>query len=89
MEKNFCQSCSMPLDAPELLGTEHDGSKSAEFCKFCYENGEFTNPDMTLDEMRECIIEQMEKECIPTDIIETAVNRLQHLKRWKSKSFEV
>lgn len=29
MEHNkYCQSCSMPLDRPEMAGTEKDGSKA-------------------------------------------------------------
>ena len=31
-------------------GTEKDGSKSKDYCKYCYQNGEFTS-DVTLEEM--------------------------------------
>ena len=42
MEK-FCQSCGMPMgDTNELFGTEKNGEKSADYCKYCYENGEHT-----------------------------------------------
>ena len=51
-EKKFCQSCMMPLNAPEDFGTEKDGSPSADYCKFCYVNGEFTG-DMTMEQMIE------------------------------------
>ena len=83
---NFCQSCSMPLDGPELRGIEKDGSKNPEYCKYCYSNGVFTFPGMTLEEMRSRIIERMEKENIPEDIIEAAVIRLPLLKRWKTRT---
>ncbi len=33
------------------LGTESDGSYSPTYCQFCYQNGSFTNPDQTLEEM--------------------------------------
>ena len=82
---NFCQSCSMPLDGPELKGTEKDGSKSEEYCKYCYSEGAFTNPDLTLDKMSSLVIDKMEKEKIPADIIEAAISRLPLLKRWKTK----
>lgn len=68
--KIFCQSCSMPLDKPELLGTEKDGSKSQEYCKYCYQNGAFTNPDMTLKEMTSVVITQMEKMNIDSKTID-------------------
>ncbi|MHC4661383.1 MAG: zinc ribbon domain-containing protein [Planctomycetota bacterium] len=46
-----CQSCSMPLDSEEKFGTEEDGSASEYYCRFCYQNGQFMQPDMTVDEM--------------------------------------
>ena len=48
MEK-FCQSCGMPLQEA-LLGTEADGKKSGDYCKYCYDNGAFTG-EMTMEEM--------------------------------------
>jgi putative zinc ribbon protein len=82
--KNFCQSCSKPLDDPELLGSEKDNSPNREYCKYCYLNGSFVHPGMTLEQMKSQIIDRMDKESIPADIIETTVNRLPFLKRWKS-----
>jgi hypothetical protein len=84
--RNYCQSCSMPLDKPELLGTEKDGSPSNEYCKYCYQNGEFTSPGLTLDEMKDRMTRMMDKENLPEDILEAAINRLPHLKRWKTET---
>lgn len=36
------QSCGMPLGAPGYFGTEVDGTENKEFCKFCFQNGNFT-----------------------------------------------
>ena len=83
--KVFCQSCSMPLDNPELLGTEKDGSKNIEYCKYCYENGAFVNPNMSLKEMTSVVITQMEKRNIDPKIIDMAVSSLPNLKRWRIK----
>jgi len=74
----------MPLDNPDLLGTEKDGSKSQEYCKYCYEVGEFADPDMSLEGMQSLVIDKLEQENVPEDIIEGAVNSLLHLKRWKN-----
>jgi len=80
---NFCQSCSMPLDKPALIGTEKDGSKSKEYCSYCYQNGAFINPNMTLGEMKTLVKTQMEKMKIDSGAINTAVSMLPNLKRWK------
>ena len=50
-ERKFCQCCGMPLDKPEDGGTETNGSRSGEYCHYCYQNGAFTAPDATMDDM--------------------------------------
>ena len=83
--KHFCQSCSMPMDTPELWGTEKDGTKNSEYCKYCFTDGQFTHPDLTLDEMKEHMMKQMEKDKLPGDIVDVALSRLPFLKRWSTK----
>ena len=80
--KNFCQSCSMPLDNPGLLGTEKDGSPSHEYCTYCYQHGAFVNPQMTLEEMKVLVKGKMEEMKIDSNVINMAVNSLPYLKRW-------
>ena len=54
----FCQSCLMPLESEQATqylgtdakGTNADGTKSDDYCTYCYQNGEFTQ-DMTMDQM--------------------------------------
>lgn len=84
--KTFCQSCSMPLDNPAMLGTEKDGSKSQEYCKYCYQEGKFMTPGMTLDEMRSLVRTQMDKMKMDPAIINLAVSTLPTLKRWRNKT---
>ncbi len=58
MEERYCQSCGMPMgDTAELYGTEADGSKSGDYCKYCYENGAF---------LADCTMEEMIDFCVPT-----------------------
>ena len=53
MDNKYCQSCGMPMGATnEMYGTNTDGSKSEDYCKYCFENGAFTS-DCTMDEMIE------------------------------------
>ncbi|TND09997.1 MAG: hypothetical protein FD123_679 [Bacteroidetes bacterium] len=82
----FCQSCSMPIDDAGLRGTEKDGSKSNEYCLYCYVNGAFINPDMKLDEMRNIVKTQMEKMHSPPNIIQLSLDSLPNLKRWREKT---
>ena len=37
-----CQSCGMPMTKLEDFGTNMDGSPSHEYCRFCFQKGEFT-----------------------------------------------
>lgn len=79
---NNCQSCGMPLSGQEILGTEKDGSNSLVYCKHCYRNGEFTNPNMTLDEMKRHIHDTMKEMKMDEGEITKAVDNLQYLSRW-------
>ena len=59
MNQNFCQCCGMHLgDTDELYGTNADGSKNEEYCKYCFENGEVTFKG-TMEEMIEVCIPHM------------------------------
>jgi len=73
----------MPLINDELLGTEKDGSKNREYCKYCYQDGSFVNPEMSLDEMTSFISKKMKEMNINEAITNIAVNSLPNLKRWK------
>jgi hypothetical protein len=86
LQQSVCQSCSMPLENDELSGTEKDGRKSNDYCKYCFQNGAFTNPDMSMEEMATRITKKMEHLNIPDDIQESAISRLHLLKRWQTKS---
>lgn len=82
-----CQSCGMPL-GPDFFGTQYDGSQTQEYCKFCYIEGKFTNPSLTLKEMIQISVDHMKKELkLPEEQAKgIAVSTIPELKRWK-KSF--
>ena len=63
--KTFCQSCSMPIDDAALRGSEKDGSVSNEYCKYCYQQGEFLEPNMSLNEMKVLVRTKMAERNIP------------------------
>jgi len=75
----------MPLDDENLLGTEKDGSKTHEYCAYCYHQGSFINPDMTLEDMRSVVKNILQEKKFPEQIIEFALKQLPDLKRWKQQ----
>jgi hypothetical protein len=82
--KIICQSCGMPIDTDSIKGTEKNGSKSNEYCKYCYENGTFKHPNMILEDMQNNVKNQMKKLELHDYAIQKAINLLPTLKRWKS-----
>ena len=59
MDQRFCQCCGMPMrDHDELYGTNADGSRNEEYCRYCFEKGEFTFQG-TMEEMIEACAPNM------------------------------
>jgi hypothetical protein len=77
----------MPMSAGEHFGTEADGSPSKDYCTYCYQNGAFTAPDITIDEMAKIgggMMSQMY--AIPAEKAEAFVKeQLSCLKRWTGR----
>ena len=85
-DKPRCQSCGMPLsDEFKNFGTESDGSPVSEYCMFCYQNGGFTNPDQTVDEMVKSSIDFMTSNLGFSEEQATQMSNdvIRKLKRWQ------
>ncbi len=83
--RKFCQSCGMPIRKdPKLGGTNADGTKSLLYCSYCYENGAFTQPDFTLEEMRAFCIKNLKEQGVPGFFARWMTSRLPKLERWRS-----
>ncbi len=85
-QKIRCQSCGMPLSKEfENLGTNVDGKHTWEYCSFCFQNGEFTNPNQTLEEMIQSSIENMTMDVgfSLEKATELANSFIPTLKRWQ------
>lgn len=85
--KQRCQSCGMPV-GDGSFGTELDGiTTSEEYCKFCYEQGTFTRPDLTMEEMIALSIHNMSEDLkMPPDQAATlARSVIPTLARWTAK----
>ena len=84
-EEPICQSCCMPLNQPELIGTEADGKKSQDYCTYCYKDGSFTKPNSTMELMID-ISAKVWADKDPNVTVEQAKAQLEQklplLKRW-------
>gem|GEM_PF-494739 len=40
----------MPLAQTADFGTERNGQAATEYCRYCYQNGAWTQPNITLEE---------------------------------------
>ena len=81
----FCQSCGMPLLKPEDFGTMADGWRQNEFCHYCFAQGRFLQPDVTLDEMIEFVVKPMVQASGMDEGAARAVaeEMLPNLSRWR------
>lgn len=84
-ELKLCQSCGMPMESPDLYGTNSDGSKNDDYCHYCFINGSFSKEE-TMEEMIESCIPFVSKGD-PWPDEETARKAMfemfPQLKRWR------
>ena len=86
MKYKNCQSCGMPLKKdPTGGGTNADGTKSMMYCSYCYEAGQFKQPDWTAAQMQEFIkgkLKEMRFHWLFASFFTKGIPRLE---RWKNK----
>lgn len=81
---NHCQSCGMPLSKNKKdNGSEKDGSLSEKYCNHCYINGEFTDPSITVDQMRDKVYNKLKEMHFPGFFAKMLTNDINKLDRWK------
>ncbi len=79
--KLICQCCGMPLE-DDILGSEADGRLNEDYCKWCYDKGQF---------LEDCTMEEMIEICLPHMQGDKQAARaylesfMPTLKRWKNK----
>lgn len=82
--QDICQSCGMPMKIASDYGKKADGSQSYEYCKYCYQNGAFTQPDLTKEQMIEANIKFMVKFGMSEEEARALGTKLlPTLKRWQ------
>ena len=82
-----CQSCGMPFAAPGDHGTERDKTQSAHYCRYCYRDGAFVEPDATIETMAARGGEMMSGmfEIPPERAREFVLQQLRPLLRWSGR----
>ena len=85
----FCQSCGFPLEMLEGFGTNVDGSKSEDYCQDCLQNGKFTHPEITQEQLIErtaaLLVQLSFGSLTEGQAKEECEKHIPNLKRWKSK----
>ena len=75
MTDDRCQSCGMPLRR------DRSRSGNADYCSHCWQDGAFTMPDVTLEEMQRRVRARLAELGIPA----SEADRIPTLKRWRRK----
>lgn len=82
-QKIRCQSCSLPLDKG-FFGTDAEGNEIQDYCRFCFEKGVFTEPELTMQQMAERTLDFMTRKLkVPEEKSREFVYAvIPKLKRW-------
>lgn len=84
-----CQSCAMPLNKdPKGFGggKNKDGQPSNKYCSYCYEDGEFLQPDITAEEMQTFVKGKLKEMGGFMKLFAGVFSKgIPQLERWKNK----
>jgi len=84
----FCQSCAMPLQKPSDFGTRADGVRVNDYCRYCYQNGQFTEPAITQPAMIDKCVNFMVRQTMTTEAHARVFMEdvIPSLRRWRTES---
>lgn len=82
----ICQSCGLPIE-DDRFGSNPDGTQSEDYCIQCYEDGEFNEPTVQMEDMIERSARKMAEDMqISEDDAKRKLEKLiPNLKRWTDK----
>ena len=79
--KLICQCCGMPLE-DSIISKETDGTLNEEYCKWCYNEGNFVYT--SLEELIDFLVGHMSNEQFPPEQMRAYLNELlPTLNHWK------
>lgn len=80
----FCQSCGMPMEKPEDFGTNADGFRNNDYCRYCLKEGCFTETHITMQQMIDKVAGMASKmNMSEAQAREMATGFIPKLKRWR------
>jgi hypothetical protein len=76
----------MPMKVTEDFGTGPNGQRVKDYCRYCYANGAFTDPAITMQDMlQKCVAVMGGQGEMPAAQARTLMAEvLPHLKRWRT-----
>ncbi|WP_035745134.1 zinc ribbon domain-containing protein [Flavobacterium suncheonense] len=81
----WCQSCGKSFSSIRINGLNKDGQANLAFCNCCYDNGEFTKPQLTKEDfLNEALIELKSKPWLVRKLLAV---RLNNLDRWNPDKY--
>lgn len=83
MKNKICQSCAMPIEKQEQLGTNKDGSINNDYCKYCYNNGEFIDKVSMAEYIEMCSKYGSQAGMTNEEMKDYCTKVFPTLKRWK------
>jgi hypothetical protein len=82
----FCQSCGKNFSSAQFHGKNSDGSKNNSFCFECYENGQFKESNITIEDIRSRMINDI-KDGSSKLSKSQLMSRLKELERWSKSKY--
>lgn len=83
MKTLTCQCCGLPF-SPKMRGTNHDQSRSSDYCFECYQNGKFTDLHITIQDMEKKLLDMARHhDEMSIEEAHQVIAKLPDLKRWK------
>jgi hypothetical protein len=80
----ICQSCAMPMKVVADFGTNANASQNQEYCTHCYQHGQFTAANITMDQMIQGCIGIMVQYGMPAEQAKIQMETtITTLKSWK------
>ena len=83
-EMIYCQSCHMPLQEESDKGKNADGTISEDYCKYCFENGEFINYKTVEEAIADSVNYAEYAGFTKEEMLEYAKKMYPTLKRWNN-----
>jgi hypothetical protein len=82
-----CQSCGMPFAKdPEGGGTDAGGSRSRDYCSYCYKDGVFTDGFSTARQMQAFVRARLRQQGFPRLLAWLFASDIPRLTRWKMRA---